>query len=157
MEETLDEQNRQYATDIGSCDSSVMLHVRRDDLAWNEDTNRLFGVLGMDYYARAAEVVVRRVQNPRFFVFSDELEWARENIRLPYPVTFVAGNSQDKAYIDLHLMTLCHHHIIANSTLSWWGAYLGRGENKQVIAPRNWYSQPDHFSYSVAHDDWLLL
>ena len=80
-----------------------------------------------------------RIAKPHFFVFSDSPAWAQATLRFNAPVTFVTQTSgDDSGCIDLLLMSLCKHFIIANSTFSWWGAWLGANPNKTVISPSNW-------------------
>jgi len=92
--------------------------------------------LDSTYYQRAAERLAERVSNPHFFVFADYPNWAREHIHLPYPVEYVTHNGADRDYEDLRLMTRCRHFVLANSTFSWWAAWLSRNPSKVVIAPR---------------------
>jgi hypothetical protein len=80
-----------------------------------------------------------RLRDPHFFVFSDDLAWARNNLQLPARTTYVDHNNADRGYEDLRLMTRCRHHIIANSTFSWWGAWLAAAPKQIVIAPRLWF------------------
>jgi len=75
---------------------------------------------------------------PHFFVFSDNAQWAQQNIRSGHNITIVAHNGPDQDYEDLRLMSLCRHHVIANSTFSWWGAWLGRNADQLVIGPQRW-------------------
>lgn len=105
------------------------------------------------YYSRAVEALAGRVERPYFFVFSDFPDWARENVRIPFPVEFVTHNGADKDYEDFWLMGLCRHFIIANSTFSWWAAWLANNPDKIVIAPRGAIGLTIH---SVP-DSWLLL
>lgn len=112
---------------------SVSLHVRRTDyliqpMAWN---------LSMDYYRRAIDVIRDRVSNPKWFVFSDDPEWCRAQFADLPEVTFVTGNA-DCPWEDLELMKCCRHHVLANSTFSWWGAYLAYDETGIAICPGVW-------------------
>ena len=79
-------------------------------------------------------------QNPHYFVFSDDKSWVKENLQFDCPVTFVSHNGPEKNYEDLRLMSICKHHIIANSTFSWWGAWLNTNQHKKIISPLNWFS-----------------
>jgi hypothetical protein len=87
-------------------------------------------------------------------VFSDDISWARDNLKLDYPTTFVDHNSADKHYLDLYLMSLCKHHIIANSSFSWWGAWLSTYPDKMVFAPARWFNQPDITLYDLLPESW---
>lgn len=114
--------------------ASVSIHVRRGDYVHN----KFFHNLGLDYFYKAVEYIKRVVKNPVFFVFSDDLKWVKENFGLDTKNVNYIDNNYDGC-IDLYLMSLCKHNIIANSTFSWWGAYLNKNKYKVVIAPLIWY------------------
>jgi len=116
---------------------SVCVHVRRSDVLKDGDP---MGELGIDYYKRAVRLVLERVCNPNFFVFSDDIEWCKENLDLGISLNFISDNDFEiSTYSDFYLMSHCRHFIIANSTYSWWGAWLGRSAHKLIIAPRGWF------------------
>ena len=121
--------------------NSVSIHVRRGDYATKQAVKNLMGSTDLAYYHRAAEHVADVVGNPTFFIFSDDVEWCENHLKLPYKVIFVdpilAG---PKAAYHLELMSLTQHNIIANSTFSWWGAWLNKNPGKIVVAPRRWYA-----------------
>lgn len=120
--------------------NSVSLHIRRGDYVNNSKNNRLYNVFGIEYYNKAINFINHKVENPYFFVFSDDLEWASENINIDGQVEFVNVNSTINPEFDLMLMSNCKHNIIANSTFSWWAAYLNENSRKNVIAPNKWMS-----------------
>jgi hypothetical protein len=123
-------------------DRSVFVHVRRTDYVGNP----YHATLPMDYYREAAALIAGKVPNPVFFVFSDDPEWCEANFKLPYPTT-IAGNFDrtvehhvGREDAELYLMRLCGHAIIANSSYSWWGAWLGADiKGGMVIAPKSWF------------------
>jgi len=119
-----------------SATRSVSLHVRRGDYLALAD---VMSPTGPDYYARAAAYIGARVERPEFFVFSDDLEWCRKNIKIDFPTTYVDIPEGPRASHHLRLMSLCEHNIIANSSFSWWGAWLNENKKKIVIAPARWY------------------
>lgn len=125
--------------------NSVFLHIRRGDYISDAGINEAFGNCSMEYYQSAVESVKAHVTRPHFFVFSDEPEWARENLKLSAPVAVVGhnrpgdGTAPGREHEDLWLMSLCQHAIIANSSFSWWGAWLNPAKERVVIAPRNWF------------------
>lgn len=136
-----DAVNREWAERIRSV-NAVALHVRR--LHYVPDTpgatpmpenERLH--IGMSYYTRAIEFISGRLRDPHFFVFSDFPQWARENLKLDRPIEYVTHNGPDVPHEDLWLMTQCRHFVIANSTFSWWGAWLARSPEKIITAPRD--------------------
>jgi hypothetical protein len=119
---------------------SVSVHVRRTDYVSNPVTNEFHGVCSLDYYYNCIEQIARNTAAPHFFVFSDDPAWCTEHVKLSYPVTFVDHNSPNMGYEDLRLMSLCKHNIIANSSFSWWGAWLNENPDKIVFAPQKWFN-----------------
>ena len=118
--------------------NSVCVHVRRGDYLMVDHFDQ-HGICSADYYARAMRLIAERVKNPQFFVFSDDLEWCHRHIS-GLNVWFVDANSGDAAQDELKLMASCRHHIIANSSLSWWGAWLAQHDGQIVIGPDPWFS-----------------
>ena len=141
VKKPLSARSQQVAHDIGS-KNAVFLHIRRADYVTNPDTNNYHGTCSIEYYLDAAKRIADRTPNPHFFLFYDDHPWVKENLRLPYPCTYVDHNGADKNYEDLTLMSMCKHAIIANSSFSWWGAWLIPGPNKIVIGPSRWFSNP---------------
>lgn len=140
---------------IAATPNSVAVHVRRGDYVENETTNRLFGVLEPDYYERAAAIVERAAGAGTFtyFVFSDDIAWCREQLRLPGETEFVSGATA--AHEDLHLMRLCRHNVIANSSFSWWGAWLGETPDSVVVAPKVWFENYEGDTSETVPARWL--
>lgn len=136
--------------------NAISLHVRRGDYVSNASSLAFHGVCSLEYYRKAIEFMVNSVHNPTFFIFSDDMQWVRENITLEYPCTFVDFNTGSNSYNDMHLMSLCKHHIIANSSFSWWGAWLNRSERKIVIAPQQWFAA-DFDSSNIIPSEWIKL
>jgi hypothetical protein len=118
--------------------NAVCVHVRRTDYVSDPATNQFQGLCPLEYYREAVRLIASRVSKPRFFVFSDEPDWAQANLELEGPTIFVTGNDLEKGYEDLRLMALCRHHIIANSSFSWWGAWLSNSKGI-VVAPKKWF------------------
>ena len=115
---------------------SVMIHVRRGDYVHNHKARAVHGLCSMAYYESAMTAIKAKVPNPRFFIFSDDLAWTRQNLHVTGDSIWVSGNP---AEVDLYLMSKCHHHIIANSTFSWWGAWLGEKPGSFIVAPTPWF------------------
>jgi hypothetical protein len=124
-------------TEITQSDS-VCVHIRRTDVL--KATN-MKGPLELDYYTHAVEVVRERIPSARAFVFSDDIAWCKEHVVLSMPTTFVSSENTRELHPadDLYLMSLCKHFVIANSTYSWWAAWLGKTPEKLVITPRRWF------------------
>jgi hypothetical protein len=112
------------------------------------------GTCSSAYYETAERLLLETSPGAQAFVFSDEPSWAAGNLRLSMPATFVSHNPPDRDYEDLYLMARCKHHIIANSTFSWWGAWLARYPAKLVVAPRVWFQGADHRVDDLIPRDW---
>jgi len=111
--------------------------------------------LGMDYYNKAVNIIARNVDNPHFFCFSDNPGWMKDNLKLDSPVTIVNSDNSEKetkGIEELWLMSQCQHHIIANSTFSWWGAWLNKSPNKLVIAPGGGWNNRD-----LIPNSWITI
>ncbi len=137
--------------------NSVALHVRRGDYVSNPNTNKVHGSLGVDYYERSMEAMVSKLPKPHFFVFSDDPTWARTHFGDTGSVTIVDVNDEAHAHEDMRLMSLCAHHIIANSSFSWWGAWLAENLDKIVIAPQKWFQDPVLETKDLIPESWLRL
>jgi hypothetical protein len=149
-------KDKELAEQITSCES-VSLHIRRGDYVSNSHTNQVHGTCDLDYYFRCVENLTQTVQNSHFFIFSDDPEWARDNLRLPNPITLVDHNGPNKNYEDLRLMSQCKHHIIANSSFSWWGAWLNPIEDKLVFAPKRWFARDNHNLHDFIPNQWIKV
>ncbi len=139
---------------IRGSENPVSLHVRRGDYTLAAEGNI---ALPMEYYYHAISVFKERLVNPTFFVFSDDIPFAENNLPLDIKAVFVKHNDALAAHEDLRLMSSCRHHIIANSTFSWWGAWLDPLSNKMVIAPKHWYLTADSYYPNLLPSDWMLV
>ena len=119
--------------------NSVSIHIRRSDYLSFENEAIYGKICTVDYYKNAVSLVKEKVDDPVFYVFSDDPVWARENI-CESDVIMIEGNEGDSSYQDMFLMSQCRHHIIANSSFSWWGAYLGRNDKGITICPFRWFN-----------------
>lgn len=119
---------------------AVCVHVRRGDYATDPRVAAIHGALPADYHAAAAATIARRVAAPKFFVFSDDLDWAETHLRLPGPARFVREAHGLSPAVDLSLMASCQHFVVANSTFSWWAGWLGVAADKIVVVPRQWFA-----------------
>jgi hypothetical protein len=136
---------------------SVSLHIRRGDFVSNPKVNALYGTCDLDYYQRCVEDLAKRVEEPHFFIFSDEPEWVRGNLHLPFAMTIIDHNGPDQAHEDLRLMSQCRHHILANSGFSWWGAWLDRRQDKLVYVPREWFKSSRYDTDTLLPSLWLRM
>lgn len=144
--------------------NSVSLHIRRGDYT----ENSYFGLLSLEYYENAIKLMNKLVDKPTYFIFSNDINWARENLNIDGSTIFMDGNSENSAftytqgdYEDFNLMCNCNHHIIANSTFSWWGAWLADRPNKVVIAPKIWYrnkeAQKVYENSDLIPSEWIKV
>lgn len=136
--------------------NSISLHIRRGDYVKDKTTNAFHGTAGLDYYFRGASYLKDKVDSPKYFIFSDDINWAKDNLKLP-DVTFIDWNTGDKDYIDMQLMSLCKHNIIANSSFSWWGAWLNSNPKKIVITPKQWFADTTVDTKDLIPNTWVKL
>lgn len=137
--------------------NAIAVHVRRGDYVSNPITTAYHGVCSVQWYADAAKLMLQRVDNPTFFVFSDDYAWVRENIAFDAPTVFIPPSPDGQECNDLYVMSLCQHHIIANSSFSWWGAWLNANPNKIVIAPQQWFAAGKHDTKDLIPPSWIRL
>ena len=151
-----DGQSREIAEQIAST-QSVSIHIRRGDYVSNPQTSRVHSVCSLDYYKQCVSLIAEKITHPHIFVFSDDPRWVTDNLRFDYPTTFVTHNDATKNYEDLRLMSMCKHNIIANSSFSWWGAWLNANPNKIVLAPRRWFNDPSRDTRDLLPDGWIKV
>jgi hypothetical protein len=151
-----DNHSRQFAELIQNT-QSVSLHIRRADYVQNTVTNQIHGICDQDYYACAVRYISERINNPHFFVFSDEPQWAKDNLKLGFPTTIVDCNDASRNYEDLRLMSMCQHNIIANSSFSWWGGWLNSNSDKLVIAPKKWFNDQTRNTKDIIPERWIKI
>lgn len=137
--------------------NSISLHIRRGDYVQKKRYQNLYATCTLDYYKRGVEYIAQSVKNPTLFVFSDDIQWVKENLNLPYESVYVSHNTGDKSYEDMRLMSKCKHNIIANSSFSWWGAWLNNYSGKIVIAPQKWFNDDTINQDDVIPEDWTKL
>ncbi|MCK9409942.1 MAG: alpha-1,2-fucosyltransferase [Bacteroidetes bacterium] len=136
---------------------SVSLHIRRGDYVADERSNAVHGTMGIEYYKNAVQYIVEREANPQFYMFSDDRQWIEQNFKIPFPITFICHNTGSKSYEDIRLMSMCKHNIIANSSFSWWGAWLNNNASKIVIAPKKWFNDPTKDTKDLFPESWIKL
>lgn len=152
FKKSMDEKNKQLADEM-SIINSVSIHVRRGDYITEKP---ILDICSLEYYQNAISYIIERVDNAHFFVFSDDPVWAANNLKFPSDFTLVTSNLESNNYEDMRLMSLCKHNIIANSSFSWWGAWLNNNPNKIVVAPRNW-SFSEMYSKNRTPEKWTRL
>jgi hypothetical protein len=135
--------------------ASVSVHARRGDYATDADASAFHGVLPREYYRRALEELSGAESDLHAFVFSDDLDWCKEHLRLDLPTTYAEASRSPAD--DLTLMASCTHHVIANSSFSWWGAWLGEREGSVVVAPLEWVRDPAVDTSHVVPARWIRV
>lgn len=153
--ESLSYKNLGLAKEIGAV-NAVSLHIRRGDYVQNSKALAVHGLCPLEYYGAAVQYISKRVEAPCFFVFSDDIDWARANLKMSQPCCYVDYNHGAESYNDMRLMSLCRHHIIANSSFSWWGAWLNSRADKIVIAPKQWFRSNTDTS-DLLPQSWVKL
>lgn len=136
---------------------AICLHIRRGDYVSNPAANAFHGTCSMDYYAAGFAVAAEEMRNPKCFVFSDDPGWVRSNFALDAPTTIVDIHGPCEPHEDLRLMAACQNFVIANSSLSWWGAWLGKYPDKRVIAPQTWFSGSANDISDLLPSGWVRL
>ena len=152
----LDLESQTIAKEIQQTES-VSVHVRRGDYVANPEMRYLYGAPGADYYLRAIGRLSEIVKHPNLFLFSDDLTWTRQNIRPDFPVHYVCGHGRDRDVEEFSLMQECKYHIIANSSFSWWGAWLSNHHQKIVIAPKDWFNVPERSTEDRIPPSWIKI
>ena len=130
--------------------NSVSIHIRRTDYL---EKQNLCIVLKPEYYTEAINIITQKVKNPRYFFFSDDIEWVKSNFTHQENSVFLSN----KDYEDLTLMSLCKHNITANSTFSWWGAWLNKNPDKIVITPSKWFINNQNMEKSLIPKTWIKI
>ncbi len=124
---------------------SVSIHVRRGDYVTDPKTNKKHGTCSVEYYKKCIQELNQTLSEPVYYVFSDDPVWARENLSgLMDMAEYIDHNKNKNAFNDMRLMSLCKHNIVANSSFSWWGAWLNRNKDKIVYAPENWFAPEEN-------------
>jgi hypothetical protein len=151
-------KNEKLLEEIQSA-AAISLHVRRGDYATDPATQEFHGLIPLDYYDQAVELIVKRakLKVPRLFVFSDDPAWCREHLKLDYPTTYVSHNTGRKSFEDMRLISACHHQVIANSSFSWWGAWLNSQPKKIVVAPKRWFKDESVDTTDLIPEAWIKL
>lgn len=136
---------------------SVSVHIRRTDYL-KPAINKVHGVCSLEYYQQAIEIMKNKNSNARFFFFADDKDWVCDRFRGTNMVS-VQNNSGKDSWKDMYLMSQCKHHIVANSSFSWWGAWLNKHKEKIVICPEKWIKNDDEliFSNSIIPKDWIRV
>lgn len=135
--------------------NSVSLHIRRGDYL-TEKISKIFKITTLEYYKKAIDKILEKEKNPYFYIFSDDIEWTNANLKISCPFHFVSQDNLED-YEELYLMSKCKHNIIANSSFSWWGAWLNNNPDKIVIAPQEWFNDNSKNVSDLLPSDWIKI
>lgn len=152
----LEQENlvKQYQESILNS-NSVMMHIRRGDYLLSTNKNIL---LSKEYYDRAIQQMLDEKKNIELFIFSDDIDWVKNNWQFNAPANYIEKfDFQDSSIEELKLMTMCKNHIIANSTFSWWGAWLGKHQEQIVISPKYWLDDNITITENLIPKSWLTF
>ncbi len=150
----LSSQNQKYLRKITS-QNSISVSFRRKDYITNPVFRKKYSELSMNYYKKSINYLNKVVDNPIYFLFSDDINWVKRNFKLDCTHIFV--DTDGPVHEHQYLITQCKHNIIANSTFSWWGAYLNNNPDKVIIAPKRWYKNNENTGMVFYPEKWTLL
>lgn len=152
-----DAANRRMLEEIARV-SAVSVHIRRGDYVSNARTNATHGTCSLDYFRKGLSLIAEQKGiDPVVFAFSDDPQWVRENLDVPFELRLADHNDAAHGYEDLRLMSACRHHVIANSSFSWWSAWLNPSADKIVVAPKRWFADPELVNPDIWPERWLRL
>lgn len=135
--------------------NSISVHVRRGD--YLKEKNKIFqNICTKEYYENAINYIEQHVTNPYYFIFSNDIDWCKQNFRLK-KVMYIDWNNGQDSYKDMQLMSYCKHNIIANSTFSWWGAWLNNNSDKIVCVPEKWFDLPGCETRDICPSEWVRI
>ena len=140
--------------------NSVCVNFRRSDFVELKSSKDTHGFVGLDYYGEAIKIIESKIQNPHFYVFSDDIEWCENNFKVDFPITYVSHEYKGYKFSTyLQLMSSCKHFIIPNSTFGWWAAWLSNNPNKIVIAPRKWFNNQElqKQTFDLYPKNWISI
>ena len=142
---------------IQNSKNSCSLHIRRGDFVNSTNIN-IHGACDIEYYKKAMKYLEEKVVNINYFIFSDDIEWVKENLAIQNAI-YIDSKEKRIPHEDIYLMSLCKNNIIANSSFSWWGAWLNQNENKIVIAPKRWFADDKLESQSkdIVCESWVRI
>ena len=151
--------DNKYLLDSIHAQDSVSLHIRRGNFVQLADVNKIHGSCTMEYYDLAIKRIIEAYPNAVFYIFSDDIPWVKENLKIDHNHIFVDVNNAKTDYEDLRLMYSCKHNITANSTFSWWAAWINENPDKIIIAPNNWFADANlnRYSDSIVPAAWIRI
>ncbi len=154
FDKILDEENTIIANDILE-NKSVSLHIRRGDFLLKKNHNHCVDLT--KYYSEAIDQISKNFNKPKFFIFTDDPEWVTKNFSIISNFKVVNANKNINSFIDMYLMSLCKGNIIANSSFSWWGAWLNNNKDKIIFAPKKWFNDKSIKTNSLFLKTWNVI
>ncbi|WP_410501913.1 alpha-1,2-fucosyltransferase [Exiguobacterium acetylicum] len=151
----LNEVNKKTLSNILKT-NSISVHVRRGDYYQGNNINKFGNITTLKYYEKAFKKISTLVENPHYFIFSDDIEWCKKNLK-EKNIHYVDANKKENSFIDMYLMSKCDHNIIANSSFSWWGAFLNSHEEKIIIAPSKWLHGQLYEETEIVPNEWIKI
>lgn len=131
---------------------SVSIHIRRGDYLNIPNTQNICSI---SYYKKAINLILKNISNPQFYIFSNDINWCKQHLQIDKAI-FISNNTGKNSFIDMQLMSCCKHNIIANSTFSWWGAWLNNNPNKIIISPNKWMNDTNGTG-DIIPNDWIKI
>ena len=149
-----DVRNQETLAQLSTLETSVSIHIRRGDYLQPQFINTFGNICTLNYYQKAIDYISQKIENVHFFIFSDDQQWVKKNLSLQNAV-YVDWNTGTNSFRDMQLMSACKHHIIANSSFSWWGAWLNPNKEKIVVCPQKWFhNYPIEFTEELLPPQW---
>lgn len=145
-----------YRDSIAQTDA-ICVHIRRGDYINKAANAKLYHLCSTEYYNSALERIKHNLSKPHCFVFSDDKHWVKSNIKFDCATTIVELDNTDSTHFEFSLMTSCKHFIIANSSFSWWAAWLSKNHSKQIVAPKYWFLSPKYDERDLLPSSWIKL
>lgn len=145
-------KNKQLLAQIAADSASVSIHVRRGDYVANKQAAAFHGAKTLKYYQAGLAYIKKQVSKPTLYVFSDDPDWCRTHLKFAEQTHYISHNTQGSE--DMRLMKACRHNIIANSSFSWWGAWLNENPDKLVVGPKAWFAHTQSNTKDVIPAAW---
>lgn len=157
IKQNISSYTHDIADKIKKRSNSCSIHIRRGDFT-NSNNISIHGVCPAEYYLSAIKYLKQKTDIEEYFIFSDDIKWCKENLQVE-KATFIENTKQRIPHEDIYLMSLCKNNIIANSTFSWWGAWLNQNNKKIVIAPKQWFADEtmENIATDIVPIDWIRL
>lgn len=155
LKNPLDQKAEEILKNINET-NSISLHIRRGDYINDKKTKDAHYTFGLEYYEKAIDIIKQKISDPTFFIFSDDIEWVKQNLKINFPTIFVS-DLNIKDYEELIVMSKCKNNIIANSSFSFWAAWLNKNPNKIVIAPKKWNNKYQSNYKDLLPKEWIQI